>query len=269
MDQINIGKFIAACRKEKELTQEQLAEKLNITDRAVSKWETGKSMPDSSIMLALCEILEISVNELLSGEKITPENYTVKADENLITLKKKNENHTRKGTIIAAIYTAAMLIGIMVCCICDIAVSGTLTWSLITLTSISFAWIISFPVIWMGKKGLLCGMAAITILLIPFLYTLSVIIKAAAVFHIGTKMAILTLIFMWLVYAAYFRLRNRKMLAAGISFLIAVPFTLLVNITLSKMIGEPVIDMWDILSVFILLITAFACITFDYARKSS
>ena len=68
MNQAEIGTLIARCRKEKKLTQAQLAEKLNITDRAVSKWETGKSMPDSSIMLALCEILGITVNVLLSGK---------------------------------------------------------------------------------------------------------------------------------------------------------------------------------------------------------
>ena len=70
MDQTEIGKFIAKCRKKKKLTQAQLAERLGITDRAVSKWETGKSMPDSSIMLELCEILGITVNALLSGEEI-------------------------------------------------------------------------------------------------------------------------------------------------------------------------------------------------------
>ncbi len=69
MEQAMIGKFISACRKEKGLTQMQLAEKLNITNRAVSKWETGKSMPDVSLMLDLCNILDITVNELLSGER--------------------------------------------------------------------------------------------------------------------------------------------------------------------------------------------------------
>ena len=69
MDQIKIGRFIAECRKEKNLSQLQLAEKLNITDKAISKWERGISKPSSSIMLELCEILGISVNELLNGEK--------------------------------------------------------------------------------------------------------------------------------------------------------------------------------------------------------
>ena len=69
MDQIKIGKFIAECRKQKSLTQMQLAEKLGITDKAISKWERGVAMPDTSIMIELCDILSISVNELLSGEK--------------------------------------------------------------------------------------------------------------------------------------------------------------------------------------------------------
>ena len=63
MDQIKIGKFIAACRKKVGLTQMQLADRFGITDRAVSKWETGKALPDSSIMLQLCDILEITVND--------------------------------------------------------------------------------------------------------------------------------------------------------------------------------------------------------------
>ena len=70
MDQIKIGKFIAECRKKVNLTQMQLADKLSITDKAISKWERGISMPDTSIMLELCDILGISVNELLCGEKI-------------------------------------------------------------------------------------------------------------------------------------------------------------------------------------------------------
>lgn len=89
MNQEKIGKFIADCRKEKRLTQLQLAEKLNITNRAVSKWETGKSCPDASLMLELCNVLGITVNELLSGERITMEDYQKKAEENLVELQDK------------------------------------------------------------------------------------------------------------------------------------------------------------------------------------
>ncbi len=89
MNQEKIGKFIASCRKECGYTQASLGEKLGITDRAVSKWETGKSMPDASIMLELCNLLNISVNELLTGEHIAMENYKEKAEENLLELQAK------------------------------------------------------------------------------------------------------------------------------------------------------------------------------------
>ena len=91
MDQVKIGKFIAECRKKNNLTQMQLAEKLNITDRAVSKWETGKAMPDTSIMLELCDILKISVNDLLSGEVVLMDNYNKQMENNLIEMVKQKE----------------------------------------------------------------------------------------------------------------------------------------------------------------------------------
>mgnify|MGYP001068566771 FL=1 len=96
MEQIKIGKFIASCRKEQGMTQAVLAEKLGISDRAVSKWETGKSMPDSGIMLELCELLKINVNELLSGEHITMEDYNAKSEEVILGLKSENEKYAKR-----------------------------------------------------------------------------------------------------------------------------------------------------------------------------
>lgn len=90
-NQVKIGKFIAECRKKNNLTQMQLAEKLNITDRAISKWENGKAMPDSSIMLDLCAELKISVNELLSGEVLEMNSYNEKMEQNLIDMVRQKE----------------------------------------------------------------------------------------------------------------------------------------------------------------------------------
>ena len=103
MDQIKIGKFIAECRKQKKLTQVQLAEKLNITDKAVSKWERGVAMPDSSIMLELCDIIGINVNELLSGERIVMENNEQKNEQLLLDMAKELENKNK--TIWTAMWT--------------------------------------------------------------------------------------------------------------------------------------------------------------------
>ena len=123
MDQIKIGKFIAECRKKQGLTQMQLAEKLNITDRAISKWENGRSMPDSSIMLELCDILKITVNDLLSGEKVNMENINQKNEQLLLDMAKELERKNKTiwtsmwaimivsmTTLIAGIFIAAFLI---------------------------------------------------------------------------------------------------------------------------------------------------------------
>lgn len=96
MDQIKIGRFIAKCRKEKGLTQMQLAEKLGITDRAVSKWENGKAMPDSSIMLELCGMLGITVNDLLNGEVIEMTNYKESYEKNLLDMVRQKEKSDKK-----------------------------------------------------------------------------------------------------------------------------------------------------------------------------
>ena len=116
MDQIRIGQFIAAQRKLLGMTQAELAEKLGITDRAVSKWERGKGMPDASLMLALCEALNITVNELLRGEKIEMENNNEKNEELLLELAKSIEHKNKiiwtNMWIIMGVSIIALLAGI-------------------------------------------------------------------------------------------------------------------------------------------------------------
>lgn len=84
MDQVKIGKFIARMRKEKNMTQQDLAEQLGVTDRSISNWENGKNMPDLSLFKPLCDILDITINDLMSGEKINQENYQEKFEENIV-----------------------------------------------------------------------------------------------------------------------------------------------------------------------------------------
>lgn len=114
MDQIKIGKFIADCRKKKDMTQMQLAERMNVTDRAVSKWENGRSMPDSSIMLELCDVLGISVNDLLHGEVVQMEEYNKKTEELLLeSVRQKEESDRRMLSfeIVIGVLSVVILLG--------------------------------------------------------------------------------------------------------------------------------------------------------------
>ena len=95
MDQIKIGKFIKECRNKNNLTQNELAEKLGVTDRAVSKWENGRAMPDSSLMLDLCKELKITVNDLLSGEVVSVNNYNENSEKIILEMVKEKEKNDK------------------------------------------------------------------------------------------------------------------------------------------------------------------------------
>lgn len=96
MDQIETGKFIARERKGKGLTQQQLAQRLGISNRTISKWECGKGFPEVSLLLPLCQELEVSVNELLSGRRLQEQDYQKKAEEHMIDFMKEREENLRR-----------------------------------------------------------------------------------------------------------------------------------------------------------------------------
>ncbi|QDW73336.1 helix-turn-helix domain-containing protein [Lachnospiraceae bacterium KGMB03038] len=108
MDQIRIGKFIAESRKSRNLTQRQLADALSISDKTISKWECGKGLPEVSLMLPLCAALDITVNDLLSGEKVSSTDYQKKAEGNMMNLMKENEENKKRMAL--SIITGAITV---------------------------------------------------------------------------------------------------------------------------------------------------------------
>ena len=114
MNQEKIGKFIANLRKEKNMTQQELAKKLGVTDRAISKWENGRGLPDYSLLQDLCDTLSISINELFSGEKLSKEDYKTKAEENMSKLINDNYSEKKKINWIIAISIAVVYLSISI-----------------------------------------------------------------------------------------------------------------------------------------------------------
>ena len=120
MDQVKTGQFIKACRKEKNLTQREVAERLNISEKTVSKWETGNGLPEVSLMLPLCELLEISVNELLSGERLDGKKYFEKAEQNIMSLMEEKKEAKTKLIIATVIGVVTCLAGLTLFIIADL-----------------------------------------------------------------------------------------------------------------------------------------------------
>lgn len=138
MDQMKIGRFIAERRKRVSLTQLQLAEKLGITDRAVSKWESGKAMPDASIMLELCGVLKISVNDLLCGEVVGMEDYSKKLENNLLDMIRQKEQADKRllflETVVGISATVIMFALVLLATFVQMA-----SWLRVALLALGFA----------------------------------------------------------------------------------------------------------------------------------
>ena len=119
MDQVKIGKFLSDERKAKGYTQKQLSELLGISDKTISKWECGNGFPEASLLLPLCNELEITVNELLTGERISQQNYKKKAEENMVNMIREKEENKQKillTTMIGVISTITFVTLLLVVC---------------------------------------------------------------------------------------------------------------------------------------------------------
>lgn len=267
MNSEKMGHFISELRKSQQMTQKDLAARLNITDKAVSKWERGISCPDISLLSSLAEILGVTTGELLNGEKSGSASGIVdESIDNALLYADKSAKYKFNSlqNICFIAFSFLLFVGILVCAICDLAISASFTWSLIPISSIIFAWLILSPVIKRGAEGIRGSMLTLSILMIPYLYVLDHILRAGDLFlPIGVRISVISIVFLWVVFIIFKKIKSRKLLAAAMAFLFAIPVHILINVSLSKLISEPLIDIWDILSLSIIVITAIILFAVD------
>lgn len=260
MDQSGIGSFIMERRREKGLTQAQLAERLNITDRAVSKWETGKSLPDSSIMLALCGILDITADELLSGERKEEGARRPAALPPPTPPERRVPRRGERRWRLALLLTGGLFTGVLVCFICDTALSGGLSWSRIVAVSAGYAWAALLPCVILKRGGPAGSLLSLSLFTVPYLYGLSHLLRVRAVFTVGTAAAAVSLPFLWLICAA-FRRMGRTSRALGTACLLLAGLTASINGALCLLEAAPPPDAWTGMNVLLLLLAAAVCFT--------
>ena len=275
MNENTIGQFIAQMRKEKNITQKELARQLHITDKAVSKWERGLSCPDITLLTSIADILGVTTSELLNGaraEAVSPANQNTDSpiDKALFyaerTSKKKMADFLN---ITAAAFSASLLLAIAVCIICDMAITGHLTWSLYVISSCIFTWLVFFPLVKKGIKGIRLCLVSLSVLIIPFLFVLSRIIgENPFMMPISIRASLFSIVWLWFVYLLFIKLRDKKLYAAAYALLSSIPLSLAINISVSLILGEPVLDAGYILSCIITLLLDGALLFFA-KRKSS
>ena len=160
-----------------------------------------------------------------------------------------------KNKIWEIIFGVVLLVGIIVCTMCDIAISGAFTWSLVPISSIIFGWVALFPIIKLGKKGIIPSFIVLSICISLYLYVLSTIIKDNnLILSIGSRMSIISIIYLVCIFGIFKIFKKRKYGAISLSFLIGIPICGIINYYLSEMFRQPLFDIWDILSMLTLLI---------------
>ncbi len=265
-----MGLLIAELRKEKQLTQKDLAAQLRITDKAVSKWERGLSCPDIALLAPLANILGVSPGELLNGQRSETISQTVEETvDSALVYAAESTKRTMISfqNILAASFSLLILLGIVICSICDLAISGTFTWSLYPISASIFAWLLFIPLVKSGSKGIFASLISLSIFIIPFLSVISKLTGISLLMPIGITVSIVSIVYIWLVYLIFKKMKTRKTIAAACSLLLAIPLCLAINFTLSQYISEPLFDVWDALSFGIILLVSVVLFVIDYSKR--
>ena len=213
-----MGGLIRSARMERGLTQKQLADRLGVTDKAVSKWERDGSCPDITLLIPLAQALGLEVTELLQGRR-SPEQPPTAEEMVVQTLtyssQAARQRRRNAGLWLFLLLSASLFLAAGICFICDFAPDRVLSWSWVTGLSLLFSWLLLAPPLLARTHRLRRGLEALTAALLPYLYLLGRLLREPRVFRIGLPAALISLIYLWAVYALCLRLRHRRWLGAA------------------------------------------------------
>ena len=193
-----MGALIARLRRERQMTQKDLAAKLGVTDKAVSKWERDLSYPDIALLVPLADALGITVSELLSGRQQTSE-AEERAAQSALRYSQQTllERLGQAKRAILVILTGVFLLSAAICVLCDCLLTGGMSWSWIVLLSLAFAWAAVRPLFLGGGGTLKKLLLSVSIGIIPYLTGLSLALRRPVVFQLGSCVALLSVGWVW------------------------------------------------------------------------
>lgn len=271
MNEPSMGSLIQQLRREQGLTQKELAAQLNITDKAVSKWERGLSSPDIALLLPLSEILGISVSELLRGERLAvpPQQETEAMVTDALRYSQEQKQgklaRLRKGALL--LVSAAALLAAGICLLCDVLLAGTLTWSRVVLLSLAYGWAVLVP--WLREQDhrLRWSLALASLGILPYLGGLGLLLKQPLLYRLGWQEAVVSVAGLWAAYGLCVKFRRRKWRAAGAVLVLVAALVLPLNhIPLAYLPASQPSVPSDLLNALLNLLLALACFGIDHWR---
>ena len=244
MDNVKIGNFISELRKEKNMTQKQLAEKLNVTDKAVSKWERGSGYPDITIIPELAKLLGVTASELLQGERIDktqkicqdPTANMERSDTIVTDLieyvgKSQGQKLAKENSKALSIVSVLFLTSVFVCILCNSVISKKLDWSLYVVGGEVMAWFFLAPFLLRKKHALVLSLTALTILIVPFLFLLDSLVPTHnVIFPFVFPILLICIVSLWILALLFIYTKIRRIFLVAICFiLVGVIDNLLLN----------------------------------------
>lgn len=272
MDNKKVGCFIASLRKEKSMTQQSLADKLNVTSKAVSKWETGQGYPEITTIPTLAEILEVTTGELLNGEFSTKENSDKVATNTIIneTVKYLDKAVIKKENIWILIVTTVFLFSTFVCVICNYLIQHVISWSLYEVGAIILLWTVIIPMIKMKKHKAMGMLLGLTITLIPYLFLVQYLTPVRGwVLPLALPITILSLIALGITVYMFNNTKANKFYSISITIFI---FGVIVDSSVDKIVDNFLKrTSGNNISVFIIALTSvflsFILFAIGYIKK--
>lgn len=284
MDNKKIGSFISTLRKEKGMTQKDLAEKLNVTDKAVSKWERGVGYPEITIIPILADTLGISTSELLLGEHIVIENEkkntTIDIDktdiivDDVIEYAKQNNEDTnkRRNSFILVLLSSAFILSIFICMLCNYVISGSFDWSLYAVGGEAMAWIIIAPFLLFKEHRVITSLIGLSIGILPLLLLIEHLCPSKGwVFPLALPIVVISLISLWISAILFIYTKfNRYFLVSFEIVLFGVIVDLGVDIIVNHYLGKNLISIINLLkpAVFIAIAIIVAIVGKVQKQKS-
>ena len=254
---MTLGEKIQRLRKQNGLSQEALAEKVTATRQTISKWELGQSLPDLDFIAHLSDIFNVSSDYLIKDELTDPSE---------LPYKKRNDQLSKKSKrMILVIASAAALIAIYVCLICDYFTAESLSWSLIVGASVIAAWSVLLPSLTAKTKIVLKTFIAISVVPIPLLAILSLLLKKTVIFTLGICITLIALSAAWIIYGIFCKCKRRWYRAFGFALLVLIPVSIAISHIASYFLPQAQIDFTsDIFNSGITLVLSLVCFGLDY-----
>lgn len=260
MDNKKVGSFIAQLRKEKSMTQQDLADKLNVTSKAVSKWETGQGYPEITTIPILADILGVTTGELLNGEHNTEESNEMIESTNIIneTVKYLDRTESRSKNIFILGISFLFLFSAFVCIICNYLINHVISWSLYPIGALIVLWTSIIPILKFKKFKAMGMLLGLTITVIPYLFLLEYLTPVKGwVVPLALPITIINLIALGIISFLLNHTKINKFYSASISVFI---YGVIVDICIGKIINNFLENRAQVTSVLSTVLVSLASI---------